>query len=604
MASSREVPPKIPPNEREQLQRLMQKTYIPGLSVAAISGGKISWAESFGHADEDTKKKVDDDSVFWACSLSKPIFAYLVYKLMKTGKLDKVNKDTNEIEEKFDLENTKLSTILDDPRFEGDERRKKITAAMILSHQSGLVNEAEAGIGNGHLKFETDPGTGFKYSGEGLYYLQKVIEKITGKELHDLAKEELFIPFGLGDKTKTTFKLPENHSAVHNHGTIGDSRADFPVTSLNNSNAAGSLHTTALDYARILIGIMQDKEFMKLITPRVDMKTDKDAKKNGVEDATLQTISWDWGWGLQRSNSNSDYQYSLAFHWGDGPGSKAFVALDPNSESAIVYFANGENGLTIAPDVAAMANIPSIKPTTDFLFKKYNIRDNNSDGFEERLQAQLAESTGNYIEAIKLYKKALALEHNSTDEITNKRIKWLEPLAMKYELPHEKLKEYTGKYGAVNITAIGSQLQVETPGGKYDLIPIGENRFAPKNDLTFQLEFNKEKNQVTSHFLNWPSITDKKQGNTNELQSNTSRRSSTAFMLNSGIKIIPNSPNLSASASEQAYPLVKQNNMTKQHNIDASLSQQQSDTSPSDSVGKSTAFRIPTLGQTPKLTRK
>jgi len=60
------------------LEQLCKKAKIPGLSIATVSGGKTINALSLGTSDIESKSAVNNDSVFWACSLSKPLFAYLV----------------------------------------------------------------------------------------------------------------------------------------------------------------------------------------------------------------------------------------------------------------------------------------------------------------------------------------------------------------------------------------------------------------------------------------------------------------------------------------------------------------------------------------------
>jgi CubicO group peptidase (beta-lactamase class C family) len=74
-----------------------------------------------------------------------------------------------------------------------DQLYEKITARHCLSHSSGFANwrwyEPDQKL---HVHFE--PGSQYSYSGEGLCYLQFIIEKLTGKSLNDLMQEKLFGP--------------------------------------------------------------------------------------------------------------------------------------------------------------------------------------------------------------------------------------------------------------------------------------------------------------------------------------------------------------------------------------------------------------------------
>jgi CubicO group peptidase (beta-lactamase class C family) len=157
---------------------LQVKFNVPGVSYVILRDYEMVYSRGFGVKDVRTNEPVTDETMFEACSMTKPVFAYLAMKQVESGSL------------KLD---SPVWTIYDDPAFQGQELRKKITARMLLSHTSGLPNwrpgEDEE---NGYLPIEFEPGTKFSYSGEGMYYLQKVVEKITGKSLEVLAKETLF----------------------------------------------------------------------------------------------------------------------------------------------------------------------------------------------------------------------------------------------------------------------------------------------------------------------------------------------------------------------------------------------------------------------------
>src|SRR5690349_11864240 len=68
-----------------QIPKLMADTHVPGVSIAVIHDAKIVWRRGFGFADAATKAPVDDDTVFQAASMSKPVFAYVALKLCEHG---------------------------------------------------------------------------------------------------------------------------------------------------------------------------------------------------------------------------------------------------------------------------------------------------------------------------------------------------------------------------------------------------------------------------------------------------------------------------------------------------------------------------------------
>jgi CubicO group peptidase (beta-lactamase class C family) len=61
---------------------------MPAVSIAIIRDGRIAWRRGFGVKDTGTDEPVDTDTVFAACSDTKPVFAYGVVKLCEKGAMD------------------------------------------------------------------------------------------------------------------------------------------------------------------------------------------------------------------------------------------------------------------------------------------------------------------------------------------------------------------------------------------------------------------------------------------------------------------------------------------------------------------------------------
>src|SRR5436190_16892217 len=70
------------------LPRLIKEADVPGLSIAVIKNGKILLNQPYGVMNVSANSPVTNDTVFEAASLSKPVFAYAVLKLVDAGKLD------------------------------------------------------------------------------------------------------------------------------------------------------------------------------------------------------------------------------------------------------------------------------------------------------------------------------------------------------------------------------------------------------------------------------------------------------------------------------------------------------------------------------------
>src|SRR5918995_2778407 len=102
----------------------LQETKMPAVSIAIVRDGRLAWRRAFGVKDTGTNEPVDTDTVFAACSDTKPVFAYGVVKLCEKGVLN------------LDTPLTKYTSrrITTDPRIE------LITARHVLNHTTGFPN--------------------------------------------------------------------------------------------------------------------------------------------------------------------------------------------------------------------------------------------------------------------------------------------------------------------------------------------------------------------------------------------------------------------------------------------------------------------------------
>ncbi|MEL6824015.1 MAG: serine hydrolase domain-containing protein, partial [Calditrichota bacterium] len=153
---------------------------IPGASIALIKKNEIVYYNRFGVENALTQVPLGEKTVFQAASVTKAVFAFMILRL--------VEKKVLTLDEPL-YNYLPFENIAHDPGY------KKMTARHVLSHQTGLSNWAFGGPGGyasgqkTDLKFE--PGTDYGYSGEGFEYLGRVVEKLTGKDLNQLLKEEV-----------------------------------------------------------------------------------------------------------------------------------------------------------------------------------------------------------------------------------------------------------------------------------------------------------------------------------------------------------------------------------------------------------------------------
>lgn len=323
------------------IPQLLTETKTPGLSLAIIRDGKITWNKGFGVKDTTTGEPVDINTTFEAASISKTVFAYAVMKLYEKNVL---NLDTP------------LSQYHPALFANGDQRLLTITARQALSHQTGLSDWRSQ---KDPMTFHFSPGTDFSYSGEGYYLLQTVVTHLVGKmypepcgtyendlkvcatDIADYLKANILVPFGMTSSSYIwTEQLGKNAAAAHD----SDEKM-FPKNHQNASDmaryaAAGGLLTTAKDYSKFLIGLFEGKDYdpfrlsanslSEMFRPQVKLQADQ-----LIDECT----SWGLGWGIQELPTSN-----LIVHSGGQAGFRSLTMASLEKKSGFVALTNGDGG--------------------------------------------------------------------------------------------------------------------------------------------------------------------------------------------------------------------------------------------------------------------
>lgn len=344
------------------LPRLMRVAGVPGVAIGVVDHGMLAWSGSFGFKNILTRDPVQDDTLFEAASMTKPVFAYVVMRLADEKRLD---LDTPLVAYR------RPENLGDDPNLE------RITARHVLEHSTGLPNWS-----SGPLVTSSTPGSTYTYSGEAFVWLQLVVEKIMGMGLGDVMQAKLFAPAGMTHSSfgwdeeiagRTVFghsEPPEGERMLPPQPTralggrllrvastwgkpiaswtyedsVAAMRETDPDTPPSTHdllvNSAGGLLTTASDYAKFMMLMTDRTERARweiseparqaMITPRLDVRG--------------HNISRGLGWELEQSSAGLLFQHS-------GSNYGIFKTLgigDARSGRAIVVFTNAANGNALA----------------------------------------------------------------------------------------------------------------------------------------------------------------------------------------------------------------------------------------------------------------
>src|SRR5277367_670084 len=209
--------------------RLMQAAKVTGIGIALLNDDKIVYLKSYGYRDKENALPLTVDSTMSAASLTKVAFAYMVIQLVQEHALD-LDKPVYQYLPRPLPEYDNYKDLA------GDDRYKKITARMLLSHTSGFPNWRWF-TDEKKLQIYFEPGSRFAYSGEGLALLQLVVETITGKPLGELMRERVFQPIGMNHTSmvwETSFESNYANGYDEEQRSVGPQRR-------KKAGAAGSM---------------------------------------------------------------------------------------------------------------------------------------------------------------------------------------------------------------------------------------------------------------------------------------------------------------------------------------------------------------------------
>ena len=193
------------------LPRIMHAFAVPGVGIAVVEHGALAWSQPFGVTNVLTGAPVDARTVFEDASLSKPVFAYRVMQLVDRKLID-LDRPL--------VEYRRPSYLADHPWIE------LITPRDVLRHTTGLPNW-RASPATEKLAPTVKPGTRIDYSGEAFFWLQLVVETITGQSLDDSMQAHLFGPAGMLDSSYT-WNADLAARSVYGHRAHDDADAGLP----------------------------------------------------------------------------------------------------------------------------------------------------------------------------------------------------------------------------------------------------------------------------------------------------------------------------------------------------------------------------------------
>ncbi|EMS32221.1 hypothetical protein C943_01483 [Mariniradius saccharolyticus AK6] len=185
-----------------RIEETMEKYKFPGVQVAIMKNERLVYQNSFGFAEVESSARVTNKSLFRIASISKPITAIGILKLVKDSKL--------ELDSKVFGEGAILGTKFGAKPY--SEAVKSITVRHLLEHKAGgWPNDANdpmflaihypqhqlIGYVLDTRPLSNPPGSTIIYSNFGYCILGRIIEEVSGENYETYIKKNVLEPYGI-----------------------------------------------------------------------------------------------------------------------------------------------------------------------------------------------------------------------------------------------------------------------------------------------------------------------------------------------------------------------------------------------------------------------
>ncbi|TDD79563.1 class A beta-lactamase-related serine hydrolase [Actinomadura darangshiensis] len=249
------------------LKSFMQERNVTCGQLAVVRKGKLVLSRGYTYSD-DSGLTTQPTSLFRIASLTKPVTATAVLRLVQDGKLKLTDRaatllglSTTADPRLKDVTVLRLlqhlggwdRDITPDPMYRLDAKIAQTLGVSLPVSQANIMKYVSA------QKLDHAPGTQYAYSNYGFQLLGRIIEKVTGKKYEDYVQQVVLGPRGITrmrqgrSLTKTTGEVP--YYSTYSGATVFDNSGKtvpYPYGGFNleNMDSHGGWLATAMDLTR------------------------------------------------------------------------------------------------------------------------------------------------------------------------------------------------------------------------------------------------------------------------------------------------------------------------------------------------------------------
>ncbi|WP_068529813.1 cyclic peptide export ABC transporter [Paenibacillus glacialis] len=310
------------------IQKNMDRSKIPGVSVVVVKGSEIVYNKAFGYADVQSKKPASPNTLYELGSTSKTYTALGILYLRDQGLID--------------LDDP-VTTYLPWLKLNYKGKEAVITLRNLLHHTSEIptsilgelpeisgeraIEDTVRILVDRELKYP--PGDRFIYSTINYDVLALIIQQVTGQSYEEFMKAKILSPLGLKQTYIGRNEVPPALFSTGYKFWLGSTKSyDAPM--FGGNIPAGYIITSSTDMGQWLK--------VQLGTAQVDSKYMQLTKESQIANRTVAPFvdgtSYAMGWNVVQQGGGE------LFHDGSNPNYFSSVVIRPGEQYGVAVLAN------------------------------------------------------------------------------------------------------------------------------------------------------------------------------------------------------------------------------------------------------------------------
>lgn len=320
----------------------MEQYDIPGVSMALVRDGMPAWTQAYGVGSRKDGRPMKTNAIFRVESLSKPVTAWGVLRLVEQGRVD-LDAPVEQYLGEWEL-----------PESRYEER--EITVRRLLSNSAGVAlgtvgeeyrPQSDVPSLRTYLSREVrlayKPGSEFLYSNAGFNLLELLVEEVTGRGFAAYMADEVLAPLGMKSASFTWEEAWA--SAVPTGYDLGGTAVPSYVYP---GKASGGLFASVEDIARFVTagmtgpydsapGVLSQDGLRQLYTPQVAI--------SGIFGVVAD--AYGFGHFIERLPTGQ----KAVWHGGQGHGWMTHFHSVPEAGEGIVILTNSQRSWPLMAEV-------------------------------------------------------------------------------------------------------------------------------------------------------------------------------------------------------------------------------------------------------------